>query len=704
MSKWNVCQQWLAAGQPDRALPLLRKQLAKSANDALGWFLLGCTHQMRDELTEAEAAFRKSVRINPEPVAPRLNLAGVLLEGFKHGEAEKLLGKLQREAAGLPLVWRYTAKVRLQQERWNDALDAYQKMFELVPDDLPSRFEHALQSDTCKRAVEALVLLEQVPLNGLMPEELAGWRAYLECRAGIRPLESAAAAFNWQPNDLESLTRRTALQVLSLASSGEFDSVVELLDQLSPHFPRVTAEHALSLGMCQLACGNWQAGWQGYSDRSTARIHIEQANELGGHIPIWTGEDIAGKTLLVHCEQGAGDVIQFVRLLPLLEERGVTARLNIQPDMLRLFAGRVASETAYEARGADATQGCDYQVRLLDLPWCLKLERTVLPLSVPYLVVDLEREAHWQARLADITGPKIALVWAGNPNHLSDVHRSAALADFLPLFALPGIQWMLVQKGAGAREARSLPWVSNLIDLGPEINDFQDTAAILSQADLLISVDTSVAHLAGALNRPVWTLISNQGQDWRWEMESSETPWYPSMQLWRRPADQSWAKLICDELLPAVAKRFSLPLSSNELGSGVSAELEALTQIADTDRLVERAHELLARYPDCAEIWLCLAERALVEQRQDDALHCLNEVTVICPRHAQGWLLQARLYRARQDTRAALHAYQRVLFFIGEERQAVLNELADYYETLGAPLVAADCREFAGSRAQAVPE
>jgi len=693
MSKWNQCQQWLAVGQPLPAIQLLRKQLAKSDRDAEGWFLLGCAHQMLNELDDAEKALRRSVALNAKPVAPRLNLAGVLLDRFKFEESEKLLAKLRHEAKHLPLVWRYSAKLRLQQERWTEALDAYEQLFQLTPDDVQSRFEYALQADTCKRATEALLLLETKPVSGLTPEELAGWRAYLGFRAGVRSAESACEALTWEPTDVEGLSRRTGMQVLVLASAGQFDSVVAILEALFPHFPRIADEMGLTLGMCQLGCGNWRDGWKGYSDRPNARGRQIEANSFGRDIPLWQGESIEGKTLLVHCEQGAGDVIQFMRFLPLLEKQGVQLRLNMDPGMLRLFAGKDAAETEYEAVGAAATENCDYQVRLLDIPWCMGLDRDVLPLDIPYLQVESSRREHWQERLASIQGPKIALVWAGNPNHLADVYRSAALADFEALFALPGVTWLSVQKGAGAREARSLPWVKNFVDLGPEINDFQDTAAILEQADLLISVDTSVAHLAGAMNRPVWTLISSRGQDWRWEMNSSDTPWYPSMRLWRQKENESWNEMAHDRLLPALAGFFDLPAEDRStMTLEALVEFDRLFNLGNLESCRDVILPVIAQNPDCASAYFRLAQLEDACGEHQQARANLEQALDIAPRFAEAWRFKAKL--AAKNSKEALFCWQRALFF-SSDLATTLSELAEYCETLGAFIAAQDCREAA---------
>jgi hypothetical protein len=174
----------------------------------------------------------------------------------------------------------------------------------------------------------------------------------------------------------------------------------------------------------------------------------------------------------------------------------------------------------------------------MSLPRAMRLQLSDLPGSIPYLTADAERVERWRIQLADLPRPRVALCWAGRPTHFNDRARSMSLADLAPL-ALPGVTFLSLQKGPKAQEASLPPAGMRLVALGDELQDFEDTAAVLMLADLLISVDSSPVHLAGALGRPVWMMLPFV-PDWRWLLDRADSPWYPSLRIFRQPAVGDW--------------------------------------------------------------------------------------------------------------------------------------------------------------------
>lgn len=314
------------------------------------------------------------------------------------------------------------------------------------------------------------------------------------------------------------------------------------LEEALPHFERALAlkpdladchwDYALAL----LAAGRLRQGWQEYEWRW--RRHQPAPRDLPQ--PLWRGEDLTGTRLLVYVEQGFGDAIQFFRFLPLVKARGARVILELHEPLMGLVDAHLGVDQVL--RMGEALPEFDKHVSLLSLPGLLGIDLPDLPRAVPYLRVQRERLPRWRARLAG-EGLKVGLVWAGNPNVKNDRWRSPRLAPLLPLLATPGVRFFALQKGDGTADLAQAPPRPQLADLGPEIADFADTAAILLELDLLITTDTSVAHLAGALGRPVWLML-HASPDWRWGNHGDESPWYPTIRLYRQPALGDWGSVV----------------------------------------------------------------------------------------------------------------------------------------------------------------
>ncbi|WP_018605787.1 tetratricopeptide repeat protein [Uliginosibacterium gangwonense] len=251
--------------------------------------------------------------------------------------------------------------------------------------------------------------------------------------------------------------------------------------------------------------------------------------------PAWTGdEDLQGRSILVWAEQGLGDTLQFCRHAIALHERGAQVWLEVQAPLVDLLRS-LSPHISVVARG-EVVPVTDYQCSVMDLPGALGITAANIPATIPYLAADLTRKEYWAERLADVR-PKIGLVCSGNPKLLNDHHRSIPLQMFAPL--VQHAPCCLLQKECRQADVAWLAANPELLDLRVELRDFQDTAAIIASLELVISVDTSVAHLAGALGRPVWLLLPF-APDWRWQLVRDDSPWYPGMRLYRQPRHGDW--------------------------------------------------------------------------------------------------------------------------------------------------------------------
>jgi tetratricopeptide (TPR) repeat protein len=248
-------------------------------------------------------------------------------------------------------------------------------------------------------------------------------------------------------------------------------------------------------------------------------------------LPLWRGEDLSGKKILIRGEQGMGDAIQMARFLPMLVARGAEVWLDCHPCLHRLLQG-LACDIRLLALG-EACEA-DYQLPLMSLPLRFGVDIENIPAEIPYLAVESDLREKWRVRLGK--GFKIGLVWQGNKGHFNDLRRSFPLAAAAELFTIPDVRFFGLQYEYGREQMGEWP----MVDLGPELADYADTAAILSNLNLLISCDTSTAHLAGALGTPTW-LALDAVNDWRWMLKREDSPWYPRHRLFRQTKIGDWS-------------------------------------------------------------------------------------------------------------------------------------------------------------------
>ncbi len=300
--------------------------------------------------------------------------------------------------------------------------------------------------------------------------------------------------------------------------------------RLAPAYPLAR----YNLGMAQLLEGDFAQGWENCEWRWKAEGLGGSAKSLPA--PAWQGEPLAGKTILLWAEQGLGDTLQFCRYAPLLKDRGARILL-CAPRSLHPVLATLRGLSGLFAEG-DALPPFDFHLPLLGLPRWLTPSQADIPACVPYLASLAERRDLWRQRLSHHKGMKIGLCWRGNPHHRNDASRSLSLKTLAPLLEINSVSWISLQLDATKEERTGLAF-----DAAPFLTDFGETAALLDEIDLLIGVDTSAIHLAGALNRPVWTLLPFV-PDWRWLRNRSDSPWYPSMRLLRQPSLGDWPAAI----------------------------------------------------------------------------------------------------------------------------------------------------------------
>ncbi len=496
---------------------------------------LGEIAQQRGDLPLAATLFAQALELDPDDAETAKSLGDVLLDREQWLAAEECYlharklnyGATQRAAGDdfpeLDLLSR-VGLARLKQEK----LDSAEHLFRLILNRRP---------DVAEIQANLSFVLER---QGKIDEAIAAGQEAVRLKPGLYLAYNNLA--------------------IALRAAHRFAEARELLAkalQQQPGEPLTEFNH----GTICLQMGDYLAGWPGYEFRNQT-VNLPAR---GFSAPNWSGQPQPGQTLLVHPEQGLGDTIQFARLLPAARRQwGGRLVLECPGELMELFRGIDGIDELVPA--GDPLPHYDAQISLASLPGRLGLTMDDLPVAMPYLTAAGELRKRWSARLDALvterrgggTGrrPRIGLVWQGNPNQAQDVHRSCPLAKLLPLVQSLDADWFSLQKGErGESQLRAIPASeANLIPLGPELTAFHETAAVLRELDLLISVDTSVVHLAGAMGVPVWTLLAHTA-DWRWEIDSETSAWYPTMRLFRPAGFHDWESIVA-QVRTALAQRF----------------------------------------------------------------------------------------------------------------------------------------------------
>ena len=315
------------------------------------------------------------------------------------------------------------------------------------------------------------------------------------------------------------------------------------------------AKANFNLGLVSLLLGDFEAGWRGYEWRW--KIPGIGPRKCPTDLPCWDGSDPAGRTILVYCEQGFGDCIQFARYLPLLGGRGARVLLSCPRSLVRLFGSLPDVCVVADDQPAPSA---DCRVAIASLPMLFGTTPATIPTFAAYLRPDRHLAAAWRERLRSLRADAsrlIGLAWAGNPAQAEDRWRSLSLSQLAPLAAIPNVRFVSLQKGPAAAQTANSPAGLELVDYSSQIEDFADTSALAAQLDLVIATDTSVAHLAGALGKPAWTLV-RFAADWRWTLSGNDTAWYPSMRLFRQQIRGDWSPVV-REIADALKSR-ALPV------------------------------------------------------------------------------------------------------------------------------------------------
>jgi tetratricopeptide (TPR) repeat protein len=488
-------------GKLDEAIASYRKAIAISPGHAGAHLNLGTALRDKGLLDEAIGCLQKSIALRPDISEAHNNLGNALRD---KGQLDQAMASYRKAIELNPKnsdAYNNLGVVLTDVRRWDDAIASLATAMQLQPGraDAHSNLGNALRG------------------KGLFDEALA------QCRTAV-DLGPDSAIFQSNLGDV-------------LKDTGQLNQAIACWRKAIALNPQYADAHC-KLGMALLQAGELADGWSEYEWRWKASDFKERRDFPW---PRWNPSDPACRTVLLTIEQGQGDVIQFIRYAPLVAQRCQRVLLQCHRTLLLLLQG--IGGVSELIRQGEPLPAFDAHCPLMSLPGLLGTTLESIPAHVPYIKPDPVRTAGWADKLSAERRWKIGLVWAGSPKHENDRNRSMALTDFAPLAGIPDVVFHSLQTGDAAGQSASPPAGMELIDHAADLRDFADTAALIANLDLVISVDTAVVHLAGAMAKPVWTLLAFN-PDWRWLLNRTDTPWYPTMRLFRQPAIGDWPSVM----------------------------------------------------------------------------------------------------------------------------------------------------------------
>lgn len=422
--------------------------------------------------------------------------------------------------------------------RHNEAIDSYRKAIAIRPDFADAHCNLGSALTHLQRYEEALASLDRaLALRPDYPDALYNrGNALKPLQRYEEALASYDRAITLRPNHADAHNNRGQV----LRELEQYDEALASYDRALTLQPQHVMAHCNAAAL-RLLTGDFDRGWVHYEWRWRKKSVIAANRNFPQ--PMWRGDPIAGKTILIHSEQGLGDTIQFCRYVPQVAARGARVIFEVQKT-LRAIMAPLAGAGQVVAKGSPLP-AFDLHCPLVSLPLAFGTRLETVPSTARYLSAPAEHATAWQPRLDGKPHPRIGLEWSGNPGHERDKERSIGLREFLPLLDALGAEatFVSLQKDIRAEDAALLKERPDILDYGNALEDFSDTAALISQLDLVISVDTSVAHLAGAIGKPVWILLT-YFPDWRWLLGRDDSPWYPTARLFRQDESRTWDGVI----------------------------------------------------------------------------------------------------------------------------------------------------------------
>jgi tetratricopeptide (TPR) repeat protein len=581
-------RQLQQAGRLDEAERLCREIVARDENNTAALRALAGVLGQRGELDAAEELLMRAARL--EPHSPETSEQLRVLSAVKQFRQGMLLAGRQKADDAIACMrlatvqWPQFAEAHrglgillAGRQKFAEAADAFRRFAELDRDNAEAHYNLALALQNCGKLDEAEAhyrrALELNPRHGVALNNLAtvlaaekrpaeaeeAYRKAIECEPDFAPAHANLAELMLKQNRPDEAERccRRALELTGGAAGAHYDLAVALaaqnkLDEAEAEYRKtIEAEPEnpdahVGLSSVLLMGGRFAEGWREYE----WRLKHKDMPKSELPTPQWRGEPLSGRTILLRAEQGAGDTIQFIRFAQVLKRQGCTVVAGATPSLSRLLARAPGVDSVLVGGGMPVT--FDLHVPLLSVPGILGITLENIPAEVPYLRPAETSIAGWRDELGSDPVLRVGIAWQGNPKQQRDEFRSIPLARFSGLARIPGVRLYSLQFGVGRDQLQiAADWP--LVDFAEGLGDFHRTAALVRNLDLVISCDSAPAHLAGALAMPVWLVLAYSA-DWRWLVNRADSPWYPTMRIFRQPRPGDWEGAFrqIEEALPAL--------------------------------------------------------------------------------------------------------------------------------------------------------
>jgi tetratricopeptide (TPR) repeat protein len=555
---YNLALLLQGQGSHAEAERAFRAAIAANARHAKAYNGLGTVLRDQGRADDAAEAWRQALLIQPQYPEALNNLAMLLKAAGRLAEAE-LAARLALEMRpNFTDALNNLGCVLTDLKRLAEAETAFRQALALAPNHAEAHYNLGVVLHALERMPEAEAAYRETVRR--LPGRVEAWNnlacVLLALGRRAEALDALHEAIALRPDFAEA-----HFNVASLRK--EFGR----LDEAEAGYRRALAANPeygdakFRLATLLISMGRFEEGFARYECRYTMPGFVHHASQQLLQCPAWQGEPLAGKSLLLWQEDGLGDMLQFGRYARVLKAQGAAhVAFACQLPLHRLFGGveGIDAVLSHDTAAAASAQ-FDCWVSPISVPHRLGTTLDTIPAPLAF-APETALVEHWGARLATLApGPRIGLVWKGNPKHSNDAHRSLpSLAVLAPLWNLPGAQFVSLQKGQGEDEARHPPVSLHLLHLGSDVNDFVDTAAIIAQLDLVICVDTSTAHLAASLGKPCWVLLPQYDFDWRWMHGREDSPWYPgTVRLFRQQIGEGWIAVV-ERVRAACAGHFGI--------------------------------------------------------------------------------------------------------------------------------------------------
>ncbi|MEX2114510.1 MAG: tetratricopeptide repeat protein [Pirellulales bacterium] len=525
-------------GRNAEALEYLRRAVTLDPTQAAHWGNLGEVHRLLGNADEALACYAQAVRLAPFVAELHSNLGSLLQDAGRFDEAAASYAAALGCDPNHPDAHYNLGNLQQISRQWDQAAQSYRRALALRPNFIQAMCNLGNLLRERGEWAEALQLLESAYAQD--PDSVP---AVSNLGVVLQDLGRTDEAQRLCERALALAPHRAELHVnlgTTYKDLGDPTTALAYYEralELDPH----SFQAAHSRGAALLSQGDFAGGWAGYEQR----MRCDQFDTRDFPQPRWDGAPLAGRTILIHAEQGFGDTLQFIRYLPQVAAQGGNVVVAVQPPLIPLLQN-TGIPNLFPLDGP--LPPFDLHVPLMSLPHVLGTTLDTAPRDVPYLAAPPDRIAAWCDRLQAYPGFRVGLVWQGRPDHHRDCLRSIPLAAFRPLADVPGVRLISLQQGPGSEQLAALAALPpdarfGVIDLGSEYGAdgtlFMDAAAVIANLDLVIACDTGLAHLAGGMAAPVWVALP-LGAEWRWMQKRDDSPWYPTMRLFRQTKFRDW--------------------------------------------------------------------------------------------------------------------------------------------------------------------